>query len=174
MFPCTEWYVTQSKEVSLSCTFWSYPASLPEFFSRSGNSLPDFLPGHLPGFLPKIVPDSLPESLPGTLLEPLPESYPSVLPGALLESLPELYPSVLPGALPEHLTRSCTPHPALPGRVTPYQLCPRSFIRANNLPSLSLVDPTLSLSAKFGLHLTQPTTRFYLYRPLTRLGFPGR
>jgi hypothetical protein len=55
------------------------PGLLTRFFTRSGNSLPDFLPGRLPGFLPEIVPNSLPESLPRTL----PESYPSVLPGAL-------------------------------------------------------------------------------------------
>jgi hypothetical protein len=32
---------------------------------------------------------------------------------------------------------------------------PRSFTRADNLPPLSLIDPTLSFSSKFGLHLWQ-------------------
>jgi hypothetical protein len=111
--------------------------------------------------------------------------YPIGLP-RITRALPECltrppYPDstrVLIRALPKQLTRSCTPYPALPialpGRVTPYQLCPRSFTRDSNLPSLSLVDPTLSLSAKFGLHFTRPTTCFYLYRPLTQFGFPGR
>jgi hypothetical protein len=42
------------------------PGLLTRVFTRSGNSLPDFLHGPLPGVLPEIVPDSLPESLPET------------------------------------------------------------------------------------------------------------
>jgi hypothetical protein len=56
-------------------------------FIRSGNSLPNFLPGRLLGFLPKIVPDFLPESL----SKILPELYLSVLPRALPESYPDTY-----------------------------------------------------------------------------------
>jgi hypothetical protein len=94
--------------------------------------------------------------------------YPNALPGHLTRVLPESYPSTLPNYV--LLTR---PYPiALPGRVTPYWFCPRSFTWADNLPPLSLVDLTISLLAKFGLHLTQPTSRFYLYQPLTRLDFP--
>jgi hypothetical protein len=110
------------------------------------------------------------------LSKPSPKAQESFLnlPGQLTQIA---YPIGLPGitrALPERvlLTR---PYPiALPGRVTPYRLCPRSFTRADNLPLLSLVDLTLSLSAKFGLHLTRLTTRFYLYQPLTQFGFPNR
>jgi hypothetical protein len=57
------------------------PSLLTQVFTRSGNSLPDFLPGRLPGFLPEIVPNSLPKSLPETL----PESYLSVLPESYLD-----------------------------------------------------------------------------------------
>jgi hypothetical protein len=108
-------------------------------------------------------------------------AYPDILPDRLTRDYPSLTrphylgsTGVLTRALPEHLTRSRTPYPALPDWVTPYRLCPRSFTRTNNLSSLSLVDPSFSLSARFGLHLTRPTTHFYPYRPLTRLSFPGR
>jgi hypothetical protein len=60
------------------------PGLLTQVFTRSGNSLPEFLP--------EIVPDSLPESLPRTLLESIPKSYPSVLPRALFESYLDTYP----------------------------------------------------------------------------------
>jgi hypothetical protein len=59
------------------------PGLLTRVFTRSGNSLPDFLPRCLPKFLLQIVPGSLPESSP--------ESYPSVLPEALPESYPDMY-----------------------------------------------------------------------------------
>jgi hypothetical protein len=68
------------------------PDLLTQVFTRSGNSLPDFLPGCLPRILPEIMTDSLPESLPRTLLESPPELYPSVLSGALPESYPNTYP----------------------------------------------------------------------------------
>jgi hypothetical protein len=104
----------------------------------------------------------------------LPEPYPNALPGHLTQILPECLPESYLSTLPDRvlLTR---PYPiSLPSRVTPYRLCPRSFTQAGNLPSLSLVEPTLSMSTKFGLHITRQTTRIYLYRPLTRFGFPGR
>jgi hypothetical protein len=97
------------------------------------------------------------------------------LPERLTQALPKCLPEPYLSTLPDHVLLT-QPYPiALPDRVTPYQLCPRSFTQAGNLPSLSLVDPTLSLSAQFGLRLTRPTTCFTLlivtslppYQPLT-------
>jgi hypothetical protein len=64
------------------------PGPLTRVFTRSDNSLPDFLPGRLPGFLPEIVPNSLPESLPETL----PESYSDTYPIELTRPYPSAYP----------------------------------------------------------------------------------
>jgi hypothetical protein len=84
--------VTYLKQRSLLVShIFILPGLLTRVFTRSGNSLTDFLPGRIPRFLPEIVPDFLPESLPGTLLESPPGSYPSVLHGALLESYPNTY-----------------------------------------------------------------------------------
>jgi hypothetical protein len=80
--------LTRSKEASLSCMFC--PARPPyQSFTRSDNSLPDFLPGHSPGFLLEIVPDYLPELLPGTF----PESYPDTYPIRLTWPYPSSYPA---------------------------------------------------------------------------------
>jgi hypothetical protein len=84
--------VTYLKQRSLLVShIFILPGLLTRVFTRSGNSLTDFLPGRIPRFLPEIVPDFLPESLPGTLLESPPGSYPSVLHGALPESYPNTY-----------------------------------------------------------------------------------
>jgi hypothetical protein len=71
------------------------PGPLTWVFTRSGNSLHDFLPRRLPGVLLEIVPDSLPELLPKTLHESLSKSCPSLLPGAFPESYTDMYPIVL-------------------------------------------------------------------------------
>jgi hypothetical protein len=73
------------------------PSLLTRVFSRSGNSLPDFLPGRLPGFLPEIVPDSLPESLSGTLPECVTRSFSRVLPGHVPNRVNPALPESLPG-----------------------------------------------------------------------------
>jgi hypothetical protein len=124
MFLCTKRSLTQSKEVSLSYTFLSYPASLPEF-----------LPGCLPGFLPEIVIDSLPESLPESYLSVLPESYPRLCPipypSRYLEPYPSSYLSctwvcypklyrVLPGHVPDRVNPSLPRR--LPDRVKSYTI----------------------------------------------------
>jgi hypothetical protein len=59
------------------------PGLLTQVLTRSGNSLP--------GFLPKIVPDSLPKSLPETLPESLLKSYLSMLPRVSPESYLNTY-----------------------------------------------------------------------------------
>jgi hypothetical protein len=76
--------VSYPKQRSLLVShFFFLPDHLTRVFTRSGNSIPNFLPG----CLPEIVLDSLPDSLPGTL----PESYTSVLPGASPESYLDTY-----------------------------------------------------------------------------------
>jgi hypothetical protein len=117
---------------------------------------------------------NLPGQLTRSAYPGLPEPYPNALPGHLTWVLPECLPEPYPSTLPDRVLLTWSYMTALLDRVTPYRLCPRSFTRADNLPLLSLVDATLSLSTKFDLHLTQLTTRFYLYRLLTRLAFPGR
>jgi hypothetical protein len=76
---------------------------LTRIFTRSGNSLPNFLSGRLPEFLSEIVPNFLPESIPGTLHE----SYPNVLPAAFPKSYPDTYPIGLTQSYP-------ITYPALP------------------------------------------------------------
>jgi hypothetical protein len=88
------------------------PGLLTQVFTRSGNSLPDFLPG----FLPKIVPDSLPESLPRTL----PESPPGTFPESPPERVTQSFTRVLPRHVPDRVNPVLPEH--LPGRVKSYPI----------------------------------------------------
>jgi hypothetical protein len=119
MLQCTKVLICKAKKSPCLLHFCLARPPDPSF-TRSSNSLLDFLPGRLPKYLPEIVPDSLPESYPsvfprflpeielnslldslsGTLPESVPESYPSVLPGALPESYPDTYPIGLTRAYP--------------------------------------------------------------------------
>jgi hypothetical protein len=104
MFPCTKWYVTQSKEVSLSCTFWSYPASLPEFFPGQVTPYPisylDVYPDSYPRLCPIPYPSRYPEPYSNRYLSRTqacyPELYLSRYPSRTRACYPELYPSTLP------------------------------------------------------------------------------
>jgi hypothetical protein len=161
IFLCTKMSLTWSNEVSLSCTFLSCPVSLPEF-------LPSWVTP-CPIYFLRAYPDSYLRLCPIPYLSCYPKPNLSCYLSHTRACYPKLYPSRYLSR-----TRACYPelYPsryliALPGRVTPYRLCPRTFTQAGNLPPWSLVDPTLSLSAKFGLHLTRPTTHFSLYRRLT-------
>jgi hypothetical protein len=102
---------------------------LTRVFTRSDNSLPNFLPGRLPKILPEIVPNSLPESLPGVATRVVPEhvtqSFTRVLPGhvpdwvnpALPERLPDRVTSLTRG-LPDRVTFYPIAYPALPDFLT--------------------------------------------------------
>jgi hypothetical protein len=105
MFLCTKGLLPEAKKSPCLAHFCPARPPYPSF-TRSGNSLPDFLSRRSLGFLPEIVPDSLPKSLPDTLPESLPESYPSVLPGFLPKIVPDSLPGSLPGTLPESLPKS--------------------------------------------------------------------
>jgi hypothetical protein len=163
MFPCTKMSLTWSKEVSLSsCTFWSCPTSLPKFSLGRVTPYPISYSDAYPDSYRRLCPIPYMSCYPEPYLSRTRAYYPKLYSSSYPSRTRACYLEFYPSTIPDCVLLTQTYPIALPGLVTPYRLCPRSFTRADNLPSLSLVDPTLSLSAKFGLHLTRSTTHFYL------------
>jgi hypothetical protein len=90
MFPCTKRSLTQSEEVSLSCTFLSCPASLPEF-----------LPSRVTPY-----PDAYSDSCPRLCLIPYPSRYPEPNPSRYLSRTRAFSPELCPSRYLSH-TRAC-------------------------------------------------------------------